>query len=70
MTTKQIEALKAAVKAHRVLWNPQPHIALVVADTAVEQSDDEPCAVFKDGTAVALYQCDLKDFVIITDIPE
>ena len=66
MNDDQIELLKQACKKGQVLWCPDSSTALQVRCIGkhAEEGDDEPCAIFTDGKYAALYNAEIRDFMI------
>lgn len=67
MNDKQIEILKEAISRGIVQWNPDSRNARQVVKVSKHVEEGEGlCGIFANGEYVALYNCDLSDFVLVT----
>jgi len=67
MNDEQIEILKKAIGRGILQWNPDSKNARQVVKVGrhIEEGED-PCGIFANGEYIALYNCDLSDFVLVT----
>lgn len=70
MNDLEVERLKYAVEHGRVMWTPDSHTARYVKQIAthVEEGVDAPCAIFDRGEYAVLWNCELREFVVVNDI--
>jgi len=67
MKVEKIEILKDIIKTNIIMWNPDSLTAFIVQriGTHVEEGDNEPCAIFSNGTYAVLSNTSLADFYIV-----
>jgi len=68
MSDDEIEKLKTALKTNRVLWNPNENTAKQVSGITMDPDGGRAYAMFSPGKYVSLYNCELRDFIIVTNI--
>lgn len=70
MNDKEIEILKNALRSNNtVMWNPDEKTARIVQRISTHKEEDDNdslCAIFWNGQYIALYNCDLSEFAMVT----